>query len=202
MVSSRQCGELPSLVVMPGLAGSLAGLSPPLRPQTQDKVDNMKTLLFLYLLCSSSIFPTLGRYSKLISRTHAKKSSSSAIAGWARGNRGTIATKSLTALISSLGLVGTVELVHIAKESATPSKAGALDEMLNSLLAMSSSPTTSLSAYDVTYIACGALTIFALVTFCMRRCVRKYCKKANDDTKEENTLVCPPHCSVGALSPP
>ena len=154
----------------------------------------MKTMLVIYLLLSPVIVPSLGKYTKLISKTAAKKTTSQRLASWARANRGQIATKSISALISTLGLVGTLEVVRIAREAATPSETSALDEMLTSLLAMSATPNTTLADYDGIFVALGGLIIFIIVSVILMRC-GKCCKKPQSDMKEEssnvNTIIAP-----------
>ena len=154
----------------------------------------MKTTLVIYLLLSPVIIPATGKYTKLISKTAAKKSTSQSMASSAWANRGQIATRSITSLISTLGLIGALEAVRIAREAATPSETSTLDEMLNSLLAMSATPNSTLADYDGIFVALGGLIIFIIVSVILMRC-GKCCKKPESDMKEEinsvNTIIAP-----------
>ena len=186
-------------MLLPELYGCLAAwAAPPLRLQPHNKSDtaSMKGLLFLYLICSFSVLPSRARYAKLLTRSHAKKSTS--IAGWARAHSGQVAAKSLTAMLSTLGLVGTVKLLRIAKESASTDEANTIDEMIASLLADDAS-TSSLRSYDYPYIAGGSLAIFAFVSYIIRRCIRRCRKSDNEETKENHEIECPLIQAVSSL---
>ena len=151
-------------------------------------------MLVIYLLLSPVIIPATGKYTKLISKTAVKKTVSQSLASWARANHGQIATRSITSLISTLGLIGALEAVRIAREAATPTEQSTLDEMLNSLLAMSDTPNYTLADYDGIFVALGGLIIIIIVSVILVRC-GKCCKKTQSDMKEEssnvNTIIAP-----------
>ena len=156
----------------------------------------MKTVVFFFLLISPVFIPATAKYAKLLSKTAAKKSVSQSLASWARKNSGSIASRSITSLISTLGLIGALEAVRLARESATPSEQSSLDDMLTSLISMSDTPNYNLAEYDGIFVALGGLcisTIIIIIVAVILRCGK--CKKTQSDMKEEssnvNTIIAP-----------
>ena len=150
----------------------------------------MKIQFILFLLCSSALLPIWRGYGKLLGAAHRSRvKQGSSLGRWARVNKGPIAAKALTAMISTLGLVGTVELLCVAKEGASPSDASSIDSMIASLLADDNAPKTSSSWMTTEYPYIGGCTIafFTLFSCTIRRCFRRFClcKKDDDVTKND-----------------
>ena len=156
----------------------------------------MKTAVFFYLLLTPVFIPATGKYTKLISKTAAKKSVSQSLASWARKNSGHIASRSITSLISTLGLIGALEAVRLAREAATPTEQSSLDDMLTSLISMSDTPNYNLAEYDGIFVALGGLcisTIIMILVAVILRCGK--CKKTQCNLRDEscnvNTIIAP-----------
>ena len=95
--------------------------------------------LALFIILTASLCPLLsngGPY-KLITGSLAKKTMGSNLRSWARSHAGIIASKSLASLLGTVGLLGSIELVNIARNSASdPDDQQALDSLLASLMKM------------------------------------------------------------------
>ena len=137
----------------------------------------MKIQFILFLLCSSALLPIWRGYGKLLGAAHRSRvKQGSSLGRWARVNKGPIAAKALTAMISTLGLVGTVELLCVAKEGASPSDASSIDSMIASLLADDASKTSSSwMTTEYPYIGGCAVALFTLFSCTIRRCLRRFC---------------------------
>ena len=95
---------------------------------------------------------------------------------WASSNVGLVARKSLTSLLGTAGLWGSIELVSIARNSATSSgDQQALDTLLDALTKMREARAKKNSlSWDVAYVAAGGIGLFAAavsIMFSIKKCL-------------------------------
>ena len=104
---------------------------------------------------------------------------------WAKSNVGLVARKSLVSLLGTAGLWGSIELVSIARNSATDSgDQQALDALLVSLNKMREARSKKNSLeWDVAYVAAGGIGLFVAavsIMYCesIKKCLNG--KKSSD----------------------
>ena len=143
----------------------------------------MKYSVLLILMTATLCPPSSngGPY-KLLAGSVAKRTLGGSIKAWAKTHSGVIASKSLTSLIGTLGLVGSIEAVRIARESAaSPDDQAALDSLLSSLVAVKDSfrgKSKNPANLDGVWVSIGGLVLFS-VSMLIVITVRKCCKKDN-----------------------
>ena len=151
----------------------------------------MKYSVILILLTATLCPPssTGGPY-KLLAGSVAKRTLGGSIKAWAKTHSGLIASKSITSLIGTLGLVGSIEAVCIARESAaSPDDQAALDSLLSSLVAVKDSfrgKSKNPANLDGVWVSIGGLVLFS-VSMLIVITVRKCCKK--DNTQCDNAIT-------------
>ena len=97
---------------------------------------------------------------------------------WARSHAGIIASKSLVSLLGTAGLLGSIELVSIARNSASdPDDQQALDALLVSLTKMKESRAKRNALnLDGIYVASGGVVLFVTavsIMYTVKRCFKK-----------------------------
>ena len=153
----------------------------------------MKYSVILILLTATLCPPssTGGPY-KLLAGSVAKRTLGGSIKAWAKTHSGVIASKSLTSLIGTLGLVGSIEAVCIARESAaSPDDQAALDSLLSSLVAVKDSfrgKSKNPANLDGVWVSIGGLVLFS-VSMLIVITVIKCCKKDNDQCDRDNAIT-------------
>ena len=138
----------------------------------------MKYSVLIFLLTSTLCPPSSTNY-KLLASSAAKRSIGHSISAWARKHSGIIASKSITSLIGTLGLVGAMEAVRIAREAATsPADQAELDALLSSLSSVKDSFQGSRNPanLDGLWVSMGGLAVFT-VSMIIVISVMKCCKK-------------------------
>ena len=114
---------------------------------------------------------------------------------WASTNVGLVARKSLASLLGTAGLWGSIELVSIARNSATSSgDQQALDSLLDALTKMRDARARKNSlSWDAAYVAAGGIGLFATavsIVFSIRKCLNG---KNSSDTAPQN-MIEEPQC--------
>ena len=101
---------------------------------------------------------------------------------WAKSHVGIIARKSLVSLLGTAGLLGSIELVSIARNSASdPGDQQALDALLVSLTKMREARAKR-NDWDGAYVAAGGMGLFVAavsVLYSVKRCLNR---KNSSDT--------------------
>ena len=102
---------------------------------------------------------------------------------WAKSNVGLVARKSLVSLLGTAGLWGSIELVSIARNSATDSgDQQALDALLVSLTKMREARAKKNSRdWEVAYVAAGGIGLFVAavsIMYSIKKCLNG--KKSSD----------------------
>ena len=102
---------------------------------------------------------------------------------WAKSNVGLVARKSLVSLLGTAGLWGSIELVSIARNSATDSgDQQALDALLVSLTKMREARAKKNSLdWEVAYVAAGGIGLFVAavsIMYSIKKCLNG--KKSSD----------------------
>ena len=124
----------------------------------------MKYSVLIFLLTSTLCPPSSTNY-KLLASSAAKRSIGQSISAWARKHSGIIASKSITSLIGTLGLVGAMEAVRIAREAATSlADQAELDALLSSLSSVKDSYHGSRNPanLDGLWVSLGGLSVFTV----------------------------------------
>ena len=138
----------------------------------------MKIALFFILTASLCPLLSNGGPYKLITGSLAKKTMGSNLRSWARSHAGIIASKSLVSLLGTAGLLGSIELVSIARNSASdPDDQQALDALLVSLTKMKESRAKRNALnLDGIYVASGGVVLFVTavsIMYTVKRCFKK-----------------------------
>ena len=107
---------------------------------------------------------------------------------WATSNVGLVARKSLTSLLGTAGLWGSIELVSLARNSATSSgDQQALDSLLDALTKMREARAKKNSlSWDAAYVVAGGIGLFATavsIVFSIKKCLNG---KNSSDTAPQN----------------
>ena len=124
---------------------------------------------------------------------------------WASANVGQVARKSLVSLLGTAGLWGSIELVSIARNSASSSEdQQSLDHLLAALNKMrdARAKKTSLSM-DAVYVASGGLGLFATavaVVFSIKKCLDGKNEKISSDIAPQYTEE-PPTKEITCVQP-
>ena len=105
---------------------------------------------------------------------------------WASSNVGLVARKSLVSLLGTAGLWGSIELVSIARNSATSSEdQQSLDSLLVALNKMRDARAKKNSlSWDAAYVASGGLGLFATavaIVFSIKKCLNGKNEKNSSD---------------------
>ena len=151
----------------------------------------MKLALFLILtaiLCLSNGGPY-----KLLTGSMAKKTLGSSLRSWAHTHSGVIASKTLSSLLGTLGLLGSIEIVNIARNAASdPDDQQALDSLLSSLIAMKDSRAKARNSLnlDGVYVSIGGVVLFSIAMTIMVT-VNKCCKKNITQSDTTSTQISP-----------
>ena len=108
---------------------------------------------------------------------------------WATSNVGLVARKSLTSLLGTAGLWGSIELVSLARNSATSSEdQQSLDSLLDALNKMRDARAKKNSlSWDAAYVASGGIGLFATavaIVFSIKKCLNGKNGKNSSDIEE------------------
>ena len=153
----------------------------------------MKYSVILILLTATLCPPssTGGPY-KLLAGSVAKRTLGGSIKAWARTHSGVIASKTLTSLIGTLGLLGSIEIVNIARDSASsPDDQAALDSLLSSLVAMKDSRGKARNSanLDGVYVSIGGVVLFSvsmIIVVTVNKCCKKNITQSDNATTQES----------------
>ena len=149
--------------------------------------------LALFLIVTASLCPINGGPYKLLTGSLAKKTMGSSLRSWAHTHAGIIASKSLSSLLGTLGLLGSIEIVNIARNAASdPDDQQALDSLLASLIKMKESRAKARNSLnlDGVYVSIGGVVLFVTAVSIMVT-VNRCCKKSTSQSDTTSTQTSP-----------
>ena len=122
----------------------------------------------------------------------AKKTLGGSLKSWAHTHSGVIASKSLSSLLGTLGLLGSIEIVNIARNAASsPDDQQALDSLLSSLVAMKDSRAKARNSVnlDGVYVSIGGVVLFSIsmiIVVTVNKCCKKNITQSDNTTTQES----------------
>ena len=124
--------------------------------------------------------------------------------------KGPLATSSVKALASTMGVVGTIELWRLFKASVSPEDIethNAIDSMISHLMARKEAPKQTWYATEYPYYAAAGLASMTIISCIIKKIIARSCKTDGTDDKGDSTSIemvhpSPSSESVSCMTPP